>query len=154
MIHDFFLFFKAPSMAYESSRTRGWIRGAAAGLHHSHGNVGSKLPLWPDSQFLKVIIFIVIIKYWLYSLCYTLYSCSLFYTIGLYFSLFFIFFWGEQKQGSSDFSASAQPLTFITNCSEQFSNSLTIFSSFCWVILQIASIVPTPNPSKQWAFDK
>ena len=36
---------------------------------------------YSGSQFLKVILlFIVIIKYWLYSLCCTIYPCSLFYT--------------------------------------------------------------------------
>ena len=36
--------------AYGSSRARGWIRAAAAGLHHSHGNTGSEPYLQPTPQ--------------------------------------------------------------------------------------------------------
>ena len=37
------------SMAYQSSQARGQIRAAAAGLHHSHSNSGSKLCLPPTT---------------------------------------------------------------------------------------------------------
>ena len=43
--------FRAASMAYGSSQTRGQIGAAAAGLHHSHSNVGLKLHLRPTPQF-------------------------------------------------------------------------------------------------------
>ena len=39
----FFLLFRAALVAYGSSQTRGLIGAAAAGLLHSHSNVGSKL---------------------------------------------------------------------------------------------------------------
>ena len=38
-----FLLFMAIPVAYESSQARGPVGAAAAGLHHSHSNVGSKL---------------------------------------------------------------------------------------------------------------
>ena len=38
----FFPLFRATPAAYGSSRARGPIRFATAGLHHSHSNVGSK----------------------------------------------------------------------------------------------------------------
>ena len=37
--------FRAVPMAYGSSQARGQIGPAAAALHHSHGNEGSKLHL-------------------------------------------------------------------------------------------------------------
>ena len=37
-----FVFLRATSVAYGSSRARGWIRTTAASLCHNHGNVGSK----------------------------------------------------------------------------------------------------------------
>ena len=37
-------------MACGSSQTRGQIRATAAGLHHSHSDVGSKLHLLPTPQ--------------------------------------------------------------------------------------------------------
>ena len=43
----FFFFFRAIPAAYGGSQARSWIRDAAAGLHHSHSNTGSKLHLWP-----------------------------------------------------------------------------------------------------------
>ena len=50
----FFFFFllivKAAPVAYESSQARGQIRATAAGLHHSHSNVGSKPHLRPTQQ--------------------------------------------------------------------------------------------------------
>ena len=36
--------------AYGSSQARGQIRAAAAGLHHSHSNTGSKLSLGPTAR--------------------------------------------------------------------------------------------------------
>ena len=39
--------FRATTMPYGSSQARGRIRAAAAGLHHSHSNTGSELPLQP-----------------------------------------------------------------------------------------------------------
>ena len=36
-----FFLFRASPMAYRSSQARGWIRAAAAGLHHSQSNNGS-----------------------------------------------------------------------------------------------------------------
>ena len=38
----FFLLFRAASAAFGSSQARGRIQAAAAGLHHSHSNVGSE----------------------------------------------------------------------------------------------------------------
>ena len=49
MLLSFFLFRAAPA-AYESSQARGWIGAIAAGLYHSHSNVGSKLHMWPTPQ--------------------------------------------------------------------------------------------------------
>ena len=46
----FFLVFRAAPAAYGSSQARGWIRGTAAGLHHSHSNTGSKPHLRPTPQ--------------------------------------------------------------------------------------------------------
>ena len=40
-----FLLFRAAPMAYGSSQSRGQIGAVAAGLHHSHSNVGSELHL-------------------------------------------------------------------------------------------------------------
>ena len=48
---DFFFFpFRATPMAYGSSQARGLIGAAAAGLHHSHSNVGSKFRQQPTPQ--------------------------------------------------------------------------------------------------------
>ena len=47
----FFLHFMATLVAYGSSQARVWIEAAAAGLHHSHSNMGSKPHLQPTSQF-------------------------------------------------------------------------------------------------------
>ena len=41
----FFSFFLGPNSAYEGSQARGLIEATAAGLHHSHSNVGSELRL-------------------------------------------------------------------------------------------------------------
>ena len=45
LCHFWSLFTAAPA-AYGSSKSRGWIRAAAADLHHSHSNIGSKPQLW------------------------------------------------------------------------------------------------------------
>ena len=41
-IYLFWVFFRAASVAYGSSQTRGQIRATAASLHHSHSNSGSE----------------------------------------------------------------------------------------------------------------
>ena len=46
----FFLPFRATTVAHGSSQARGLIRAAAASLHHSHSNAGSKLRLRPTPQ--------------------------------------------------------------------------------------------------------
>ena len=46
----FFFFFRAASATYGSSQTRGQIGAADAGLHHSHSNTKSELPLRPTPQ--------------------------------------------------------------------------------------------------------
>ena len=46
----FFFFFRAIPVAYGSSQGGGGIRAAAAGLHHSHSNVGPEPNLWPTPQ--------------------------------------------------------------------------------------------------------
>ena len=46
----YFFHFSARPAAYGGSQARGWIRAAAAGLPHSHSNVGSKPHLWPTPQ--------------------------------------------------------------------------------------------------------
>ena len=48
-----FLLFRAPPVAFGSSQARGQI-GAAAGLHHSHSNMESKLHLWPTPQVMAM----------------------------------------------------------------------------------------------------
>ena len=45
-VYFFFLFIAAPA-TYENSQVWGWIGAAAAGLHHSHSNTGSKPHLQP-----------------------------------------------------------------------------------------------------------
>ena len=44
------LLFRATPAAYVCSKARDRIRATAAGLRHSHSNVGSKLHLWPTPQ--------------------------------------------------------------------------------------------------------
>ena len=46
----FFCLFRAIPTAYGSSQARGQIRAIAAGLHHSHSNVGSEPCLWHTPQ--------------------------------------------------------------------------------------------------------
>ena len=48
----FFSLFMSPPEAYGSSQARGRIRAAAAGVHHSHSNMGSKPRLWPIPQLM------------------------------------------------------------------------------------------------------
>ena len=54
----FFLisFFRTAPMAYGSSQARGRIGAAAASLHHSHSDTGSKPHLWPTSQLMVTLI--------------------------------------------------------------------------------------------------
>ena len=47
-----FCFFRATSVARVSSQARGWIRAVAAGLHHSHSNLGSWPHLRPTPQLM------------------------------------------------------------------------------------------------------
>ena len=47
---SFFLLFRAAPVAYGGSQARGQIRAAAAGLHHSHSNMGSEPRLQPTAQ--------------------------------------------------------------------------------------------------------
>ena len=49
-----FLHFRAAPVAYGSSQAKGQIGAAAAGLHHSHSNLGSKLCLQPTPQLTAV----------------------------------------------------------------------------------------------------
>ena len=42
-------------MAYRGSQARGRMETAAAGLHHSHSNVGSKVGLQPTPQFTAML---------------------------------------------------------------------------------------------------
>ena len=46
----FFWHFRATCVAYGSSQARGRIGAAAAGLHHSHSNMGSQPHLWPTPK--------------------------------------------------------------------------------------------------------
>ena len=45
-----FLLFRAAPVAYGSFQARSWIGATAAGLHHSHSNMGSEPHLWPTPQ--------------------------------------------------------------------------------------------------------
>ena len=47
-----FLLFRAAPLAYRSSKSRGPLRAAAAGLHHSHSNAGAKTHLRPTLQLM------------------------------------------------------------------------------------------------------
>jgi len=47
--------FRAAPVAYGSSQARGHIRAAAAGLHHSHNNPGSKPSLQPMLQLTAML---------------------------------------------------------------------------------------------------
>ena len=46
---DFLCLFRAASVTYGHSQSRGLIGATAASLHHSHSNVRSKLCLWPTT---------------------------------------------------------------------------------------------------------
>ena len=52
-IHIFFL--RATPAAYGSFQARDGIRAAAAGLHYSHGNVGSEPRLQPTAQLIATL---------------------------------------------------------------------------------------------------
>ena len=45
-----FCLFRTTPTAYGGAQARGLIRAVAAGLHHSHSNVGSDLRLHPTPQ--------------------------------------------------------------------------------------------------------
>ena len=47
---SFFVFSRAAPTAYGGSHARGQIGAVASGLHHSHSNSGSGLPLQPTPQ--------------------------------------------------------------------------------------------------------
>ena len=51
----YFFLFRAVPVAYRSSRVRGLIRTAAAGLHHSHSDTRSELSLWPTPQLVAML---------------------------------------------------------------------------------------------------
>jgi len=51
LMMSFFFFMAAPT-AYGNSLARGQIKATAAGLHHSHSNVGSEPHLWPTPQLM------------------------------------------------------------------------------------------------------
>ena len=58
-IYSFILLFRATHVAYGSSQDRGWIGAVAAGLHHSHSNIGSstywvRLGIEPTSSWILV----------------------------------------------------------------------------------------------------
>ena len=46
--------FRAPTTTYGSSQARGQIGATAAGLCHSHSNVGSEPRLWPTPQLMAM----------------------------------------------------------------------------------------------------
>ena len=50
-----FLLFRATLTAHGSSQAKGWIRAAAASLHHSHSNTGYKPCLWTTPQFTAML---------------------------------------------------------------------------------------------------
>ena len=50
----FFCLFRAVPMAYGSSQARGQMGTAAAGLCHSHSNMGSKPHLQPTLQLMAI----------------------------------------------------------------------------------------------------
>ena len=52
LIFFFFVFYRATPAAYGSSQARGLIGAMAAGLHHSHSNVGSEPHLWPTPELM------------------------------------------------------------------------------------------------------
>ena len=49
-VHSTVFVFRATPAAYGSSQARGQTGAAAAGLHHSHSNVGSEARLRPTPQ--------------------------------------------------------------------------------------------------------
>ena len=50
-----FCLFRATPATYESSQVRGRIGATAAGLHHSHSNMGSELCLRPTLQLVATL---------------------------------------------------------------------------------------------------
>ena len=51
-----FFFFRAAPAAYGGSQVRGLIGAAAAGLPHSHSNVGSEPHLQPTPQLMPTLV--------------------------------------------------------------------------------------------------
>ena len=51
----FVCLFRAASLAYGGSQTRGQIGAAAASLHHSHSNMGSKPCLPPTPELAAML---------------------------------------------------------------------------------------------------
>ena len=47
LFFNFFLLVMATAVAYGNSQARGWVRAAAAGLHHNCSNTGSELHVRP-----------------------------------------------------------------------------------------------------------
>ena len=50
----FFCLFRPAPVTYGSSQARGWIRAAAADVHHSHSNARSELHLWATLQLAAI----------------------------------------------------------------------------------------------------
>ena len=54
MDHFLFFLFRVTPVAYGSFQARGHIGAVDAGLHHSHGNTGSKLHVQPKPQLAEM----------------------------------------------------------------------------------------------------
>ena len=55
MVFYIYLLFRAAPVAYANSLARGPIGAKAAGLYHSHSNVGSEPHLQPIPQFMAML---------------------------------------------------------------------------------------------------
>ena len=55
VVVGFFCLFRATPQAYGSSQARCQIGATAAGLHHSHNNMGSELCLQPTPQLTAML---------------------------------------------------------------------------------------------------
>ena len=53
--HSYLLIFRTEPEAYGGSQARGQIGATAAGLHHSHSNLGSKPHLGPTPQLMATV---------------------------------------------------------------------------------------------------
>ena len=51
----FYLLFRAPPETYGGPQASGSIGATAAGLHHSHSNIGTKLRLRPTPQLIATL---------------------------------------------------------------------------------------------------